>query len=507
MTAGTTVRHFPMRIGGEDVDSSDHLEIRDPQNGELVATAASGGATVIDSAVDAAQAAFDDGGWSRATPAHRASVMRAIADRLGERLDEMVELEIMANGATVRQATGFHVGYCAPHLEYFAGLAERYEFETPMPRATFPVLGQSTLRREPIGVVGAIAPWNFPLLLSLWKFAPALAVGNSVILKPDEKTPLSALEFARIAEECGLPPGVFNVVPGPGPDAGARLASHPGVGKIGFTGSTDVGREIMRLASGTVKAVTLELGGKSPALVLDDADLDIAVDGVLYGCMLYSGQVCESMTRLLLPDSLHDEFVERMVARASTIQLGDTRDWETDMGPVVSAKQKDRILELIRSGKDEGATAVLGGGEAHVEGYEGGHWIQPTIFTGVRNDMRIAREEIFGPVLSVIRYGSEAEGVALANDTQYGLASSVWSRDNSRALDVAEKIKAGSVWINDAHQINCEVPFGGYKQSGVGRELGPRALDPYVEEKNVHLDLSGTRDARPYDVLLSHAED
>ncbi|MBW0101180.1 aldehyde dehydrogenase [Pseudonocardia sp. KRD291] len=507
MTAGTTVRHFPMLIGGKAVDGENVLEIRDPQNDELVATAASGGASAIDAAVDAARASFDDGGWSRATPAHRSQVLHAIADKLGEQIEELVELEIMANGATVRQATGFHVGYAAPHLAYFADLAARYEFETPMPRASFPVLGQSTMRREPIGVVGAIAPWNFPLLLALWKFAPALAVGNSVVLKPDEKTPLTSLEFGRIAEECGLPPGVFNVVPGPGPDAGARLASHPGVGKIGFTGSTDIGREIMRLASGTVKAVTLELGGKSPALVLDDADIDLAVDGVLYGSMLYSGQICESMTRLLLPDSIHDEFVERLLERASTIQLGDTRDWDTDMGPVVSARQHSRILDYIESGKAEGATLALGGRVPQGERFERGHWIEPTIFTGVSNDMRIAREEIFGPVLSVIRYGSEPEGVALANDTEYGLASSVWSTDNSRALEVAEKIQAGSVWINDSHQINCEVPFGGYKQSGVGRELGPHALDPFTEVKNVHLDLSNRRDARPYDVLLSHADD
>lgn len=506
MTA-TAVRHFPMHIGGSDVDSADVLEIRDPSTGDVVATAASGGAKAIDAAVESGRAAFAKGDWSRASPAHRAAVMHAIAERLGERLDEVVELEIMGNGATIRQATGFHVGYVAPHFAYFADLAARYRFDVPMPRATFPVLGQSTMRREPIGVVGAIAPWNFPLLLASWKFGPALAVGNSVVVKPDEKTPLATLEFARIAEECGLPKGVFNVVPGPGPDAGARLASHPDVGKIGFTGSTDVGREVMRLASGTVKSVTLELGGKSPALVLDDADMALAVDGVLYGCMLYSGQVCESMTRVLVPDHQHDEFVERLVARAGTIQLGPTRDWETDMGPVVSAAQQERILGYIASGREQGATLALGGGMPAGSEFERGYWVEPTIFANATNDMTIAREEIFGPVLTVIPYGSEAEGIALANDSQYGLASSVWSQDNSRALDVADKIQAGSVWINDAHQINCEVPFGGYKQSGVGRELGPDALDPFVEVKNVHLDLSGRRDARPYDVLLSHADD
>ena len=285
----TELKHFPLIIGGEKVDTEAALEIVDPSTGEVVATAACGTAEHIDRAVEAAQQAFEGGDWSRATPAHRAEVLRRMSTILGERLDEIVELELMGNGATVRQATGFHVGYCTPHLEYLADLAARYEFERPGPRTAFPTLGQSSVRREPSGVVGAIAPWNFPLLLSLWKWAPALAVGNSVVLKPDEKTPLSALALAEIGLEAGLPPGVFNVVPGIGADAGSRLASHPGVGKIGFTGSTAIGREVMRLASGTVKAVTLELGGKSPAVVLDDADLETTVDGVLYGCMLRPG--------------------------------------------------------------------------------------------------------------------------------------------------------------------------------------------------------------------------
>jgi acyl-CoA reductase-like NAD-dependent aldehyde dehydrogenase len=290
-------------------------------------------------------------------------------------------------------------------------------------------------------------------------------------------------------------------------EAGARLASHPDVGKIGFTGSTEVGREIMRLAAGTVKKVTLELGGKSPSIVLDDADIETAVDGVLYGCFLYSGQICESGTRLLLPESLHDEFVERLVERAKTITLGDTRDWETDLGPVISAKQHARILGYLKTGVEEGATLALGGGVPKGAQFERGHWIEPTIFTDVRNDMRIAREEVFGPVLSVLKYTSDKEAIEIANDTAYGLASSIWSGDNDRALSMANEIEAGSVWINDSHQINCQVPFGGYKQSGLGRELGPDALDEYTETKNVHLDLSGRRDRRPYDVLLSHADD
>ncbi|KRC54159.1 MULTISPECIES: aldehyde dehydrogenase family protein [unclassified Nocardioides] len=502
-----TVTHHSMIIGGEEVDTSEQLEIVDPSTGEVVATVARGDESHIDLAVESGRKAFDAGDWSRAAPAERAAVLRNLANLLGDNIEEMVEAEIQANGATVRQATGFHVGLAAPHLEYFAQLADSYEWETPTRIAAFPTIGQSTVRREPIGVVGAVAPWNFPLLLGLWKMAPALAAGNSVVIKPDERTPLSTLLFARLALEAGVPAGVLNVVPGIGHVAGARLAAHPGVGKIGFTGSTQVGREIMRTSADTLKGVTLELGGKSPAIVLDDADLDTTVDGLLWGCMLYSGQICMSMTRALVPEHRKDEFVDRLVERASTIQLGGTRDWETDMGPIVSARQHQRVLGYIESGKAEGATLALGGGVPEVEGFEGGYYVEPTIFSDVTPDMTIAREEIFGPVLSVLTYRTEAEAVEIANDSEYGLASSIWTADNSRALQMAGQVQAGTVWINDAHKINVEVPFGGYKQSGVGRELGPHALDHYTEVKDVYLDLSNDKAARPWDVLLSHADD
>lgn len=497
------VRHHLMLIGGEGVDSDKRYDIIDPSDETVVATVARGDASHIDAAVAAAKASFEAGDWSRRTPQERAAVMRRIAAAANDVADELVELEMSANGATVRQATGFHIGYALAHFSYFADLAESYAWQRPAPIATFPALSQSVVHREPIGVVGAIAPWNFPLLLTLWKVGPALAAGNSVVVKPDEHTPLSILEFARIAERNGLPPGVLNVVPGDGPEAGARLASHPDVGKVAFTGSTAVGREIMRLAAGTVKQVTLELGGKGPSIVLDDADLDMAADGVLYGCFVYSGQVCESGTRALVPADLHDEFVGRLVARASTIQLGPTRDWDTDMGPVIDARQQARIIDYVNGAVAEGATLALGGHALPGPGF----WIEPTILTGVRNDMRIAQEEVFGPVLVVIPYSDDDEALAIANDSDYGLAASIWSTDNSRALALAERIEAGSVWINDAHQINCQVPFGGYKQSGVGRELGPDALDAYTEVKTVHLDLSGGREAKPYDILLSHADD
>ncbi|MCX2713616.1 aldehyde dehydrogenase family protein [Mycolicibacterium sp. J2] len=497
------IQHYSMLIGGSPVDTHRQRAIIDPSTGEIVATVAHGDAGHVDAAVAAARAAFDAGVWRHRTPQERAAVMRRIAAAANEVAEELVELEMCANGATVRQATGFHVGYALAHFSHFADLTETYAWQRPAPITTFPALGQAVVHREPIGVVGAIAPWNFPLLLTLWKVGPALAAGNSVVVKPDEHTPLSILAFARIAEANGLPPGVLNVVTGDGPEVGARLASHPDVGKIAFTGSTAVGREIMRLASGTVKEVTLELGGKGPSIVLDDADLELAVDGVLYGCFVYSGQICESGTRALVPADLYDEFVTRLVTRAATIVQGPTRDWDTDMGPVINARQQARILDYIRGAVDEGAQVALGGEALD----EPGFWVTPTILTGVRNDMRIAREEVFGPVLAVIPYHDDDHAVRIANDSEYGLAASIWSSDNSRALNLAARIDCGSVWINDAHQINCQVPFGGFKQSGVGRELGPDALDAYTEAKTVHLDLSGGRASKPYDILLSHADE
>jgi len=330
-----------------------------------------------------------------------------------------------------------------------------------VPTVNHPTMSMNTIRYEPIGVCVGIVPWNFPLVLGLWKAAPALAAGNSIVLKPDEKTPLSLLALAQICLEEGVPPGVFNVVTGDGEVVGAHLAAHPGVDKVAFTGSTAVGREIMRLASGTVKKVSLELGGKGPVVVLEDADVEAAVDAALFGCFLYSGQMCESGTRLLLPDSLHDEFVDRMLERVATIKVGDPLDYDTDLGPVINAEQRDRILRYIQWGVDDGAELRCGGGVPSGEEFERGYWIEPTIFTGVTNDMRIAREEIFGPVLSVLRYSTLAEAVAIANDTAYGLSAAVWSNDLEQAQEVAAKLRAGTVWINDVHQVDPKCPFGG----------------------------------------------
>jgi acyl-CoA reductase-like NAD-dependent aldehyde dehydrogenase len=497
------VQHHLMFIDGKGVDSDSFYEIRSPATEEVVCTVAKGTVQHADQAVESAKQAFESGVWSRLPKEERSRIMKAIADRLGTDLDEFTDAEISCNGATRRQAYGFHVGLASQHFLYFAELAGSYEFESSVPRPAYPTMSTNIIRREPVGVCVAIVPWNFPLVLGIWKIAPALAAGNSIVVKVDEKTPLSLLRLAQVAHECGVPPGVFNLVTGDGPEVGARLASHPDVAKVAFTGSTAVGREIMRLASGTVKKVSLELGGKGPVMVLDDADLEIAADGALFGCMLYSGQICESGTRVFVPDSIYDQFVERLVERASTIKLGDPDDLDTDMGPVISQRQHKRILEYIESGRAEGATVALGGGVPPGSEFEKGFWIEPTIFTDVTNDMRIARDEIFGPVLSVLRYSDLDEAIREANDSMYGLTAGVWSKDYERAKEVGDRLRAGTVWINNWHMVDPMLPFGGYKQSGVGRELGPEALSEYTEAKHVHIDLTTSLDRHIFDILLS----
>ena len=497
-----TIRRYSMLIGGDWTDSGDWFEIRSPATEEPVASVAKGGREHADRAIAAAKAAHADGHWRRMPPAERAAVLGAIADRLTERADDLAVLEALENGAPVRQAGAFQIGFSIAHLRYFAGQARSYGFERTGPLLRTPTLAGGIVRREPVGVCAAIVPWNFPLLLAMWKIGPALAAGNTIVVKPDEHTPLTLLEFARIAQECGLPPGVLNVVPGEGPVVGARLASHPDVRKIAFTGSTAVGREIMRMAAGNVKRLTLELGGKGPNIVLDDADLELAADGTLFACLMNQGQACESGTRAIVAATVHDKFVERLIERVSTIRVGDPLDPATDFGPVISAEARDRILGYIETGQTEGATLAYGGGRP-ARGFERGFWVEPTIFTDVRNDMTIAREEIFGPVLAVIRAESTDQAIRIANDTEYGLSAGVWSTDNQRALDVAAQLEAGTVWVNDWHMVGAAYPFGGYKQSGLGRELGPHALDEYTEEKFVHVDLSGRLDRRAYPLLLS----
>ncbi len=493
--------HLPLYIGGRWVDTEERDEIRSPTDGHLVGTAAHGGTAEMEQAIAAAKAAHDEGDWRRMDPDERADIMQAISDKMNDQLDELCDLHVRENGVTMRAAIAFHVGYAISHLRYFADCARTYEFEKSGPILEFPTLAAGFVRKEPVGVCGAIVPWNFPLLLAIWKIGPALAAGNTIVVKADEKTPLILLKFAEIAHDCGLPAGVLNVVTGIGEEVGALLAGHPDVRKIAFTGSTEVGKLVQKAATDNLKKVTLELGGKGPNIVLEDADLREAVDGTLFAFLVYGGQACESGTRLLLHDKIYDRFMSALIARAKTVRLGDPMDFDTDMGPMISAEQKARIMSYIEKGKSEGATLALGGDEPQV--IDGGHWVSPTIFTDVTNDMTIAREEIFGPVLSVIRIHSDEEAISIANDTEYGLSAGVWTNDTERGIEIARKIESGTVWVNDWHMVNHLYPFGGFKQSGQGRELGPNALDEYTEAKFIHADMTRNLDSHIFDVVVS----
>ncbi len=501
----TGLPHYRMYVDGGWRDAAESIMVHSPATGAPVATVAYGDLTAVDDAVAAARAAHDAGVWRSMPPQQRADLLDAIADNLAARSGELTALQVRENGATVRGAGAFLIGYAIANLRYFASLARSYAFQTSGPLIEAPTLASGLILREPFGVCAGIIPWNFPLLLAVWKLGPALAAGNTVVLKPDDQTPLTLLELARAADEVGLPAGVLNVVTGPGPVVGARLAEHPDVRKIAFTGSTEVGKGVMRAAADNVKKVTLELGGKGANIVLENADLDLAVDGSLFAFLMMSGQACESGTRLLVHESVHDEFVRRLVARAETLVMGDPMSPATDLGPLVSAKQKARVEKYIAVGQEEGCRIAFQGTVPSDPALAEGHWVPPVILTGATNQMRIAREEIFGPVLVVIPFRDDDDAVTIANDSEYGLSAGVWSTDNGRALGIARRLESGTVWVNDWHMVNAMYPFGGVKQSGLGRELGPDALDEYTEPKFVHIDLTNDRRKRAFALVVSAA--
>ena len=488
---------FQLFINGEycDAASGETFASTDPATGEKIGEVAKADREDAVRAIEAARRAFDEGPWPRLSGKERAAKLNRVAELIGERSEKLAEMEARDGGGTIKKATFADVPGCQSAFAWFARCAEEQPEEVELEGTPFPP-STNYVRYEPYGVCTGVIPWNFPLIMAAWKIAPALAAGNTSVIKPASFTSITALMLGEIFQEADLPPGVVNVIAGPGGTVGEELASHPLVDKTAFTGSTEVGRRIMQLASGTVKAVTLELGGKSANIVLDDADLDIAAATVLWGTFLHNGQVCESGTRALVHRSIYDEFVGMLADRAGKISMGNPLDFATDLGPLVSRSQVETVERYVALGRDEVGEPICGGSkpDALGDGLDTDAFYRPTIFADVDNSAKIAQEEIFGPVLSVIPFETDDQAVAIANDSIYGLAGGVQSGDVDRARQVAAGMRTGTVWINDFHLIDSKRPFGGYKQSGIGRELGTYGYNAYRQVKHVHVNPGGSRD-------------
>jgi len=473
------IRQTQCFIGGKWIPSASGktFETLHPATQEVIAQVAEGDRDDIDLAVDAARAQFDGGEWSTMDARDRGALMYKLADLIEAEADELAALETLDNGKPISDSRAADIPLVIDCLRYYAGWADKIQGKTVPIRGDF----FCYTRREPVGVVGQIIPWNFPALMAAWKWGPALAAGCTIVMKPAEQTPLTCLRMARLAQKAGIPDGVINVVPGYGPTAGAALVEHPGVDKIAFTGELATAQIIQRSAAETMKRMTFELGGKSPNVIFADADLDAAAAGAHFALYFNQGQCCCAGSRLFVEDSVHDEMVDRLIQFNSDRKVGDPFDTETEQGPQVDQAQFDKILKYVDYGKADGASCVSGGKRHGDEGL----FIEPTLFTNVTDEMRIAKDEIFGPVLSVLKFSDVDDIVRRANNTNFGLAAAVWTRDIAKAHRFASRVRAGTVWVNCYDVFDAAAPFGGFKQSGLGRELGEAGLDAYTESKTV----------------------
>jgi aldehyde dehydrogenase (NAD+) len=486
--AGTGARRYQLFINGKFIDSRSGktFESISPHDRAVVAVVAEGDKADIDAAVASARAAYE-GPWSSMPPGERAKLLLKVADLIDSHAMELGQLDTLDMGGPIMLTSGM-AGFAAETFRYWAGMATKLHGLTMPAMRPGDYLGYTL--REPLGVVGGITPWNGPLIMAAWKTAPALACGNTVVLKPAEHTPITALELARLTAEAGLPEGVLNVVPGFGPTAGAALAQHPGVDKIAFTGEYVTGRLVVQMSTSNLKTVTLELGGKSPHIIFDDVDLETAVANALFGLYMNTGQICSAGTRILVQDTMYDRFLERFLERSQQIKMGDPSDFSTRMGPLVSEEQLRKVERYVEIGKKEGARLRCGGGRPKDPALAKGFYHEPTVFADVDNKMQIAQEEIFGPVASVIRFRDEDDAVRIGNDVIYGLAAGIQTKDIKRAHRLAKRLQAGTVWINTWHMIEPNSPFGGYKLSGYGRENGIAMVEHLTRLKQVWVDLN-----------------
>lgn len=489
------MQHYKLYIDGvfQDPASAKWFDSYNPYTGEVWCRIAEGSAADVDRAVHAAHKAFSSGPWPQMTASQRGALLRKLGDLIARDAGRLAEVEVRDNGKLIAEMAG-QLNYIPQWFYYFGGLADKVQGAViPLDKKGY----FNFTRQEALGVVAAITPWNSPLLLTAWKIAPALAAGCTVVLKPSEFTSASTLEFVRLVEEAGFPPGVVNVVTGFGKDVGTSLVEHSLVKKITFTGSDATGRAINQLAAKHFKHVSLELGGKSPNIVFEDANLEDAVNGAVAGIFAATGQTCIAGSRLLLQESIHDAFVEKLMALARSARMGNPMSQDTQVGPITTRQQYDKVLHYIDVAREGGAKLVMGGAPATRPECGAGWFIEPTIFSGVDNRMRIAQEEVFGPVLSIIRFRDEDEAVAIANDSLYGLGAGVWTRDIGRAFRMSERIQAGTVWVNTYRAVSYMSPFGGYKDSGLGRENGIDAIREYLQVKSVWIN-TGAPTASPF---------
>ena len=475
---------YLLYINGEFRESSDNqtFDAVNPATEEVIAKISKATLKDTQDAITAARNAFDSGIWSDLPRDERSRIIKQIVDKINENAKKLTELEVMDSGSTIKKA-GEDVFLSAKSLNYFSKMAA-VDLDENVDGLTKEGVSKNIIRREPIGVCALITPWNFPLKMAIWKLGPALAAGNTVILKPAMETSVTACELARLISETDMPKGVVNIITGQGSVIGAELTKSPLVDKVGFTGSTEIGISIMKSAADNLKKITLECGGKSANIVLDDADIDMSVDGAIYAGFYHQGQCCEGGTRLLVSEKIYDIFTEKLKAKIEKMKIGDPMDKKTDVGPVINKKQFDSVMGYIKTGKDEGAEILTGGNKYGDKGF----YIEPTVFVNCNNKMKISQEEIFGPVVTLLKFKDDDEAVKIANDSIYGLGGAVWSGNDERALNVAKRLRTGTVWINEYHLLSDRAPFGGYKQSGIGREFGLDGLKEYTEAKHIHID-------------------